>query len=57
MFSSMVIDPMLSATIRPDVGFLMFVMAPRMSALSVEYSNARSQSASKVQFSNIRSCA
>ena len=57
MFSSIVIDPMESATIRPDMGFLMFVMAPRMSALSVEYSNARSQEASQVQFSSTRSCA
>lgn len=32
MFSSSVTEPMESATIRPDMGFLMLVMAPRMSA-------------------------
>ena len=57
MFSSSVTEPMESATMRPDVGFFMFVMAPRMSASSVEYSNARSQEASNVQFSSFRSWA
>ena len=55
MFSSIVTEPMESATICPDIGFLMLVIAPRMSAFSVEYSKARSQAASKVQCSSIKS--
>lgn len=57
MFSSIVTEPMESATICPEMGFLMFAIAPRMSASSVEYSKARSQAASNVQFSSFRPCA
>ena len=51
IFSSMVMLPISSATMSPEVGFLMFVTFPLMSAFSVEYSNIRSQSSPKVQFS------
>ena len=57
MFSSIVTEPMESATICPDMGFLTFVIVPHMSASSVEYSKARSQAASNVQFSRIMSVA
>ena len=49
-FLSIVTEPISSAMIFPEVGFLIFVMAPLMSAFTVEYSKARSQSLSNVQF-------
>ena len=53
-FSSMVTEPMESATMWPEVGFLMFSMCPRMSASTVDYSKTRSHMESKVQFSSTR---
>lgn len=32
MFSSIITSPMLSAVMRPDIGFFMLLMCPQMSA-------------------------
>lgn len=54
MFSSIVTEPISSAVMLPDVGFLILVIAPLMQALRVLYSKALSQSGPNVQFSITR---